>query len=227
MHGLVAVTMHMVSGGKDLNTSGPEWKRKSLVTFALTILTSSQGILIAWSKRAGGYDYSVTSANFMVEVLKCLISVGALLQIWRREGVTEDNRPDWPHPPSIVMWSVKDAAAIFGTPEDRLRTWALEMVSEQRSIRSKQVELFVQAVDARLQKSLEQLLEDASGELGLTSDWKLVPNAVNLIVKWQMRVDKLIVADSSETSDEEVKDKSATLNHNLEEPVLDDLVKGI
>ncbi|MCO5599148.1 hypothetical protein L7F22_053248 [Adiantum nelumboides] len=86
------VTMPLVSSGKDLNTSGPEWKRKSLVTFALTILTSSQGILIAWSKRAGGYDYSVTSANFMVEVLKCLISVGALLQIWQREGVTEDNR---------------------------------------------------------------------------------------------------------------------------------------
>ncbi|MCO5604092.1 hypothetical protein L7F22_058250 [Adiantum nelumboides] len=42
--------------------------------------------------------------------------------------------------------------------------------SEQRSIRSEQVELFVQATDARLQKSLEQLLENASGELGLTSD---------------------------------------------------------
>ncbi|MCO5577698.1 hypothetical protein L7F22_031530 [Adiantum nelumboides] len=27
------------------------------------------------------------------------------------------------------MWFVRDAAAIFGTPEDRLRTWALEMVS--------------------------------------------------------------------------------------------------
>ncbi|MCO5576416.1 hypothetical protein L7F22_030226 [Adiantum nelumboides] len=43
-----------------------------------------------------------------------------------------------------------------------------------------------------------------------------------------MRVDKLIVvADSLETSDEEVKDKSATLKHKLEEPILDDLVKGI
>ncbi|MCO5567744.1 hypothetical protein L7F22_021438 [Adiantum nelumboides] len=42
-----------------------------------------------------------------------------------------------------------------------------------------------------------------------------------------MRVDKLIVSNSSETSDEEVKDKSATLKHKLEEPVLDDLVKGI
>ncbi|MCO5566872.1 hypothetical protein L7F22_020555 [Adiantum nelumboides] len=80
--------------------------------------------------------------------------------------------------------------------------------------------------DARLQKSLEQLLEDASGELGLTSDWKLVFDAVNVIVKQQMKVDTLIVADSSKTSDEEVKEKSATLKHKLEEPILDDLVKG-
>ncbi|MCO5576324.1 hypothetical protein L7F22_030133 [Adiantum nelumboides] len=33
------------------------------------------------------------------------------------------------HPPSVVMWSIRDAAAIFGTQEDRLRTWAQEMVS--------------------------------------------------------------------------------------------------
>ncbi|MCO5568331.1 hypothetical protein L7F22_022030 [Adiantum nelumboides] len=38
-------------------------------------------------------------------------------------------RLDWPHPPSVVMWSIRDAAAIFGTQEDRLRTWAQEMVS--------------------------------------------------------------------------------------------------
>lgn len=77
---------------KDTGASGSEWKRKSLVTFALTVLTSSQGILIAWSKRAGGYDYSVTSANFMVELLKCFISVGALIQIWRKDGINEDNK---------------------------------------------------------------------------------------------------------------------------------------
>ncbi|MCO5556877.1 hypothetical protein L7F22_010431 [Adiantum nelumboides] len=38
-------------------------------------------------------------------------------------------RPDWPHSPSRVMWSIRDAAAIFGTQEDCLRTWAQEMVS--------------------------------------------------------------------------------------------------
>ncbi|KAJ7564958.1 hypothetical protein O6H91_02G041300 [Diphasiastrum complanatum] len=69
-----------------------EWKRKSVVTLALMLLTSSQGILIAWSKRAGTYDYSITTANFLVELLKCIISLVFLLQSWRREGVTEDNK---------------------------------------------------------------------------------------------------------------------------------------
>ncbi|MCO5581913.1 hypothetical protein L7F22_035802 [Adiantum nelumboides] len=98
--------------------------------------------------------------------------------------------------------------------------------TDQRSIRSKQVELFVQAADAHLQKSLEQLLEDDRGELGLTSNLKLVLDATIFIVKQQMRVDKLIVVDCSKTSDEEVKDKLATLKHKLEEPNRDDLVKG-
>ncbi|KAL7207117.1 hypothetical protein ACSBR2_019748 [Camellia fascicularis] len=69
-----------------------KWKRKSIVTLALTVLTSSQAILIVWSKRAGKYDYSVTTANFMVEALKCALSLAALVRIWRNEGVTDDNR---------------------------------------------------------------------------------------------------------------------------------------
>lgn len=68
------------------------WKRKMVVTLALTILTSSQAILIVWSKRAGKYEYSVTTANFMVETLKCALSLAALTRIWKNEGVTEDNR---------------------------------------------------------------------------------------------------------------------------------------
>lgn len=39
---------------------------RSIVTLALTFLTSSQAILIVWSKRAGKYEYSVTTANFSV-----------------------------------------------------------------------------------------------------------------------------------------------------------------
>ena len=40
---------------------------RSMVTLALTLLTSSQAILIVWSKRAGKYEYSVTTANFLVK----------------------------------------------------------------------------------------------------------------------------------------------------------------
>ncbi|XP_073037843.1 CMP-sialic acid transporter 4-like [Primulina eburnea] len=69
-----------------------KWKRKSIVTLALTVLTSSQAILIVWSKREGKYEYSVTTANFLVEALKCALSLAALVRIWGSEGVTEDNR---------------------------------------------------------------------------------------------------------------------------------------
>ncbi|EFJ08905.1 hypothetical protein SELMODRAFT_428435 [Selaginella moellendorffii] len=69
-----------------------EWKRRSVVIVALTVLTSSQGILIAWTKRAGFYKYSVTTANFLVELLKCVISLVALFRVWQNEGVTEDNK---------------------------------------------------------------------------------------------------------------------------------------
>ncbi|XP_066325612.1 CMP-sialic acid transporter 2-like isoform X1 [Miscanthus floridulus] len=68
------------------------WKLKSVVTLALTLLTSSQAILIVWSKRAGKYEYSVTTANFSVEALKCLLSLAALFRTWNRHGVTDDNR---------------------------------------------------------------------------------------------------------------------------------------
>ncbi|KAH7678746.1 xylem cysteine proteinase protein [Dioscorea alata] len=73
-------------------TAKPSWRLKSIVTVALTLLTSSQAILIVWSKRAGKYEYSVTTANFSVEALKCALSLAALSRIWKSQGVTEDNR---------------------------------------------------------------------------------------------------------------------------------------
>ncbi|XP_052107839.1 CMP-sialic acid transporter 2-like [Arachis duranensis] len=76
----------------DSHRAKAKWKLKSVVTLALTVLTSSQAILIVWSKRAGKYEYSVTTANFLVETLKCAISLVALARIWKKEGVTEDNR---------------------------------------------------------------------------------------------------------------------------------------
>ncbi|KAK8967946.1 CMP-sialic acid transporter 4 [Platanthera guangdongensis] len=66
--------------------------RKYFVIAALTVLTSSQAIFIVWSKRAGKYEYSVTTANFLVEALKCVLSLVALFKIWRRDGITQDNK---------------------------------------------------------------------------------------------------------------------------------------
>ena len=40
-----------------------------IVIVALTLLTSSQSILLVWSKRNGKYNYSITTSNFMVSVI--------------------------------------------------------------------------------------------------------------------------------------------------------------
>ncbi|OAY64424.1 CMP-sialic acid transporter 2 [Ananas comosus] len=86
-----ALTSSIPASGGGL-TNKSSWKLKSVVTLALTLLTSSQAILIVWSKRAGKYEYSVTTANFSVEALKCALSLVALFRIWKTQGVTEDNR---------------------------------------------------------------------------------------------------------------------------------------
>ncbi|MCO5606983.1 hypothetical protein L7F22_061174 [Adiantum nelumboides] len=118
---------------------------------------------------------------------------------------------------------------------------------EQQSLRSEKVELFVQAADSRLQKSLVQLLEDPVGELDLTNDWDAVPAAINLLVKRQKRIDKSIVVDSHEDFEEngivekivekpkassspmlEGKEKpKATQSSTLDDSTMDDLIKGI
>ncbi|MCO5601120.1 hypothetical protein L7F22_055239 [Adiantum nelumboides] len=113
---------------------------------------------------------------------------------------------------------------------------------EQQSLRSEKVELFVQAADSRLQKSLVQLLEDPAGELGLTNDWDAIPAAINLFVKRQKRIDKSIVVDSHEDFEENgivekiVEKHKASSSPTLEgkekpkatqSSTLDDLIKGI
>ncbi|KAF6155128.1 hypothetical protein GIB67_008197 [Kingdonia uniflora] len=76
-----------------INVDRSKWKVKSIVTTALTILTSSQAILIVWSKRAGKYDYSVTTANFSLGGgLKCALSLAALARSWSEEGVNDNNK---------------------------------------------------------------------------------------------------------------------------------------
>ncbi|KAL4627778.1 hypothetical protein ACB092_05G190300 [Castanea dentata] len=57
----------------DTTIDWSKWKLKIIVVVALTLLMSSQSILI-------------------VETLKCGLSLLALARIWRCEGVTEDNR---------------------------------------------------------------------------------------------------------------------------------------
>ncbi|KAF3975627.1 hypothetical protein CMV_001135 [Castanea mollissima] len=63
-----------------------------IVIIALTLLTSSQSILIVWSKRNGKYNYTIATSNLIVETLKCGLFLLALARIWRSEGFTEDNR---------------------------------------------------------------------------------------------------------------------------------------
>ncbi|MCO5582757.1 hypothetical protein L7F22_036656 [Adiantum nelumboides] len=116
---------------------------------------------------------------------------------------------------------------------------------EQQFLRSEKVELFVQAADSRLQKSLVQLLEDPARELGMTNDWDAVPAAINLLVKRQKRIDKSIVVESHEDFEEngivekivekpkassfptlEGKEKpKATQSSTLDVSTMDDLIK--
>ncbi|MQM12132.1 hypothetical protein Taro_045045, partial [Colocasia esculenta] len=62
---LLDVPKHNMTSFGDRGAERSQWKTKSIVTSALTVLTSSQAILIVWSKRAGKYEYSVTTANFL------------------------------------------------------------------------------------------------------------------------------------------------------------------
>ena len=87
--------------------------RKSLTVIALTVLTSSQGILIAISKNNGTFDYSVVSANLTVEFTKCVISLGFLVLQWQKTGVTHDNtlhttvQEIWVYPVPAFLYLIK------------------------------------------------------------------------------------------------------------------------
>ena len=84
-----------------------------MVVIALTVLTSSQGLLIAVSKQGGKFEYSVMSANCMVEVTKCVISLLFLMRQWNTTGVTEDNtlrttlHEVWVYPVPALLYLIK------------------------------------------------------------------------------------------------------------------------
>ena len=95
---------------------------------------------------------------------------------------------------------------------------------EQTSLEGEKVELFVEAADAALQRSLVKDLEDLRGELGLTNAWRRVPKVVNLIVKRQKRSDKLNVILEEEEG--EIASPSHTPKGKQEE-ILEDVTKQL
>ena len=78
-----------------------------LIFFSYNFSTTPQGILIAASKSRGQtYRYSVVSANFSVEVVKCIISIFGLLKARSKEGVNEDN----------ILWPSREEIQIYPIP---------------------------------------------------------------------------------------------------------------
>ena len=96
-----------------------ELGRTGAIVACLTFLTSSQGILIQVSKSAGKFDYSVTTANCMVEVTKCLISLATLARQWSTIGVNDDNRLQttlqevWVFPIPAFLYLIKNLMQYF------------------------------------------------------------------------------------------------------------------
>ncbi|MCO5588040.1 hypothetical protein L7F22_041994 [Adiantum nelumboides] len=90
-------------------------------------------------------------------------------------------------------------------------------MGEQQSLRSEKVELFVQAADSRLQKSLVQLLEDPAGELDSHEDFE-----ENDIVEKIVEKPK---ASSSPTLEGKEKPK-ATQSYTLDDSTIDELIKA-
>ena len=101
-------------GEKTIGAAAQEFTRKTMVVIALTILTSSQGLLIAVSKQGGKFEYSVMSANCMVETTKCVISLLFLMRQWNTIGVTEDNtlvttlNEIWVFPVPALLYLIKN-----------------------------------------------------------------------------------------------------------------------
>ncbi|MCO5561490.1 hypothetical protein L7F22_015111 [Adiantum nelumboides] len=80
-----------------------------------------------------------------------------------------------------------------------------------------------------IQEKLELLLEDESTEQGLKTEWKVVEDAVSLLVKQQCRQDKIFINNVTPTlvaTDNEAKSPIAS-QKNDESSMLDELVKDM
>ncbi|KAE9448698.1 hypothetical protein C3L33_19437, partial [Rhododendron williamsianum] len=91
---LPGVSVSNVANFGGISSERSKWKRKSIVTLALTILQVHRQSLLSGPReleiRVQRYNCEFFGEE--VEALKCALSLAALLRIWRREGVTEDNR---------------------------------------------------------------------------------------------------------------------------------------
>ena len=97
-------------------------------------------------------------------------------------------------------------------------------VREQMMLGAKKVELFVEAADATLQKSLVKDLEDPKGKLGLTDVWRKVPKVISLIVKRQKRSNKFNVSIDDEVP---AIPSSSNGSKNKQEEMLEDVTKQL
>uniref|UniRef100_A9U5V5 Predicted protein n=1 Tax=Physcomitrium patens TaxID=3218 RepID=A9U5V5_PHYPA len=61
---------------------------------------------------------------------------------------------------------------------------------EKLTLEPNKVDLFLQAADGKLQRKLELLLEDKEEDEGLTTKWKNVEDAVELLTKRERRKDR-------------------------------------
>ena len=137
------------------------------------------------------------------------------------ERVTKRNFLEWVAKPNKGL-SATELLREFERKYSQLST------REQQTLEVEKTELFLQAADVTLQRSLEVLLEDKTIEQGLKTEWKEIEEAVSLLTKRQKRRDKMVMATTLLTSTTaEQTTKPTAVSPKVEESILDELVKGM
>jgi UDP-sugar transporter A1/2/3 len=73
------------------SSSSSSLSTAAIACIALAFLTSSQNLLITWSKRAGGYEYNYVSVTMLSELLKLVMS---LAMLYREQQSLRDSHGD-------------------------------------------------------------------------------------------------------------------------------------
>lgn len=94
---------------------------------------------------------------------------------------------------------------------------------ERTTLDVEKIELFIQAINSKLEAKLEPLLEDWEAERGLKTDWKEVVGTVSLLAKQQRQKDKSVVSDVKPPS----ISKPSNMFPKIDGSTMDELVKGI